>query len=549
MPQHGNRCTTSLGSSATSLANFVVDTGFCPLEQAGTEAFNSHLQRAVSHSESPGNESGAPQAAEARHRNDRKPVDDHTETAPVDDAAPAQPPPQPTGDDITNNTASEQAPPEPEQADGKVAVEKSTESVSDSAVPGETMANDLAQQAKFAKQLAVDPTSIEQSPDQVADTSSQDGTTQPAAEASSGENGNSRLAAGVEPQDTPVTAEQADTALPVDELQTEGEAALDNGRDPHRTQKSDLPQATSDEASEATSESLSTTANPPVVEAADSQTAGHDAPAAEVAAETATAALPARGEQEPAAEEDSEDSRQANPVVDAPPGQAAPRPGGDMALAGMPDTAAQPPAEAPKSKDLSDPKIQAPQPSGSVVVDARGEVSTARVTLNSQGTANPAGEAPPEQATAPAERTQFVQRVSRAFQAMGDRQGPLRLKLNPPELGSLRLEIQVRGGVLTARAEAETSTARNLLLDNLPALRERLAQQDIKVQQFEVDLGNHSSGGMPGQTSHQSPFEGRQSDGQPPSAPAPQPAATEDAATETQTPTLLGEGGRLNLLI
>ena len=47
----------------------------------------------------------------------------------------------------------------------------------------------------------------------------------------------------------------------------------------------------------------------------------------------------------------------------------------------------------------------------------------------------------------------------------------------------------------TARVEAETATARNLLLDNLGALRERLAQQDIKVDQFNVDLTDRSAAG------------------------------------------------------
>ena len=58
----------------------------------------------------------------------------------------------------------------------------------------------------------------------------------------------------------------------------------------------------------------------------------------------------------------------------------------------------------------------------------------------------------------------------------------------------MRLEITVRNGALTARAETETPAARNLLLDNLPALRERLAQQDIKVQHFDVDLMDQSAG-------------------------------------------------------
>ena len=36
-----------------------------------------------------------------------------------------------------------------------------------------------------------------------------------------------------------------------------------------------------------------------------------------------------------------------------------------------------------------------------------------------------------------------------------------------------------------------------MLLDNLPALRERLEQQDIKVARFDVDLMGQSSGGLP----------------------------------------------------
>ena len=81
-----------------------------------------------------------------------------------------------------------------------------------------------------------------------------------------------------------------------------------------------------------------------------------------------------------------------------------------------------------------------------------------------------------------------------------DRGGSVRLRLSPPELGSLRIEITVRHGEMTARLETETTAAQNLLLDNLPALRDRLAQQDIKIQQFDVDLMDRSFGGSPDQT-------------------------------------------------
>ena len=95
----------------------------------------------------------------------------------------------------------------------------------------------------------------------------------------------------------------------------------------------------------------------------------------------------------------------------------------------------------------------------------------------------------------------FVQRVEQAFQDLDGQGGSVRLRLSPPELGSLHIEINVAKGEMTARVEAETPAARNILLDNLPALRERLAQHDIKVQSFDVDLMDRSGGGMSNQSS------------------------------------------------
>jgi hypothetical protein len=49
--------------------------------------------------------------------------------------------------------------------------------------------------------------------------------------------------------------------------------------------------------------------------------------------------------------------------------------------------------------------------------------------------------------------------------------------------------------VLTARIEAETPAARHMLMDNLPALRDRLAEQNIKVGRLDIDLMDASGGG------------------------------------------------------
>jgi flagellar hook-length control protein FliK len=82
----------------------------------------------------------------------------------------------------------------------------------------------------------------------------------------------------------------------------------------------------------------------------------------------------------------------------------------------------------------------------------------------------------------------FVGRVSRAFHFAQERGGTLRLRLSPPELGSLRLELTLNDNVLSAKLEAETPATRRLLLDHLPALRDRLAEQNIRVEKFDVDV-------------------------------------------------------------
>lgn len=149
------------------------------------------------------------------------------------------------------------------------------------------------------------------------------------------------------------------------------------------------------------------------------------------------------------------------------------------------------------------------------------------------------------------DRVRLVQRVERAFQTMSEQGGSVRLRLSPPELGSLRIEVTVRNGELSARMETETSAAKNLLLDNLPALRERLAQQDIKVQHFDVDLMDRSLGGSSDQTAQYADSQQRGGGGgshqpnRPPAAETREVRSVPDAAA-TRRP---GQGGSLNVVI
>jgi flagellar hook-length control protein FliK len=108
----------------------------------------------------------------------------------------------------------------------------------------------------------------------------------------------------------------------------------------------------------------------------------------------------------------------------------------------------------------------------------------------------------------------LLQRVARAFAAAHDG-GEVRLRLSPPELGALRLDVRVQDGALVARMEAETSAARTALIENLPALRERLAEQGVRIERFDVDLMRRDANGTPD----------RPADHQPPEQPVPSPVA------------------------
>lgn len=93
--------------------------------------------------------------------------------------------------------------------------------------------------------------------------------------------------------------------------------------------------------------------------------------------------------------------------------------------------------------------------------------------------------------------TRLVARVARAFQTAQQRDGEIRIRLSPPELGALRLSVQVQDGQLVAHLETESPAARTAILDNLPSLRERLAEQGVRIERFDVDLMQRQFGGTP----------------------------------------------------
>jgi flagellar hook-length control protein FliK len=168
-----------------------------------------------------------------------------------------------------------------------------------------------------------------------------------------------------------------------------------------------------------------------------------------------------------------------------------------------PQTAAAPSAAAVETAEAK-PAPTTTRGDAEPVTATQAKTNAAASRVSGQQTGRPDAEAP-------VDRVRFVQRVARAFEAAGREGGAVRMRLHPPELGSLRVEITVRNGQMTAQIEAETSTAKNLLLDNLPALRERLAEQNIKVERFDVQTQDRPADSSPdGRYEQQQPFDRQQ---------------------------------------
>lgn len=113
------------------------------------------------------------------------------------------------------------------------------------------------------------------------------------------------------------------------------------------------------------------------------------------------------------------------------------------------------------------------------------------------------------------ERVRLVQRVARSFSRLGPDGGQVTLKLHPPQLGVLNMSVRIEGQTMTARLQTETAGARDAILENLPVLRERLAEQGIEVESFQVEVASDRdpTANNPSQSQGQNPFSGEGASG------------------------------------
>ena len=102
------------------------------------------------------------------------------------------------------------------------------------------------------------------------------------------------------------------------------------------------------------------------------------------------------------------------------------------------------------------------------------------------------------------DQIRLINRVSRSFSRLGPDGGQVQLKLHPPQLGVLNMQVRMEGRSMTAKLATESVAAQEAIVESLPVLRQRLAEQGIEISQFQVEvadngadanLGNGSSAG------------------------------------------------------
>ena len=74
----------------------------------------------------------------------------------------------------------------------------------------------------------------------------------------------------------------------------------------------------------------------------------------------------------------------------------------------------------------------------------------------------------------------------------------VRLQLKPPELGRVKINIDIKGNALKLGMIAEHSSVKELLLSNVHELREALVSQGIKLENIDIQINTGFEQSMAG---------------------------------------------------
>lgn len=81
-----------------------------------------------------------------------------------------------------------------------------------------------------------------------------------------------------------------------------------------------------------------------------------------------------------------------------------------------------------------------------------------------------------------------LQRALAGIEQLQDGTSPVRIRLHPPELGSLQVTVRMENSQVIAAIEVEHLAAKQVLLENLPKLQASLKDQGITIADFRVEV-------------------------------------------------------------
>ncbi|MEX0655197.1 MAG: flagellar hook-length control protein FliK [Phycisphaeraceae bacterium] len=121
-----------------------------------------------------------------------------------------------------------------------------------------------------------------------------------------------------------------------------------------------------------------------------------------------------------------------------------------------------------------------------------------------------AGGAPGQPMMSEADAQANASRLARAMNsAVNQGSGTLTVRMTPPEMGTVRIQLQMQAGTVNATLHAEGEGARTLLSQQLSQLRQSLEGQGLTVERLSVQSMNGSASSQTQNHSDGSPNEGR----------------------------------------
>lgn len=88
---------------------------------------------------------------------------------------------------------------------------------------------------------------------------------------------------------------------------------------------------------------------------------------------------------------------------------------------------------------------------------------------------------------------QLMDRIASAVRQSQSTGQQLKIRLSPPELGALQIEVSLKNGEYSAKLEVQNRHAQKVINDNLAQLKEALVKTGVSLDRIDVQINTHSS--------------------------------------------------------